>query len=62
MSRDTRIGLLDRETSVSKSVTKVAGLSLLAQTQLLRLNHTSLYYRPTPPTQEELAIKRRIDG
>jgi putative transposase len=57
MSREVRVGLLDRE----QSVTKVAGLSLLAQTQLLGLNRTSLYYRPTPPSHEELAIKRRID-
>lgn len=57
MSRETRVALLDRD----QAVTKVVGLSLLAQTQLLGLNRTSLYYRPALPTQEELAIKRRID-
>ena len=52
-----RVGLLDRE----PTVTKVAGLSLLAQTQLLGLNRTSLYYQPAEPSCQELSIKRRID-
>lgn len=57
MSKEIRVALLDRE----QSVTKVVGLSILAQTQLLGLNRTSLYYQPTPPSHEELTIKRRID-
>lgn len=57
MSRETRVGLLERE----PQATKIAGLSLLAQTQLLGLNRTSLYYQPAAPSNEELAIKRRID-
>lgn len=61
MSRETRVELLDRDQAVPKTVTKVVGLSLLAQAQLLGLNRTSLYYRPALPTQEELAIKRRMD-
>lgn len=57
MSKEERIGLLEREASV----TRVAGLSLLAQTRLLELNRTSLYYQPSPSSNEELLIKRRID-
>lgn len=36
-------------------------MSLTTQCELLSLNRTSLYYRPVPPTPEELALKRRID-
>src|SRR5579875_881176 len=36
-------------------------LSLSAQTQLLGLNRTSLYYQPVPPSEEEIALKHRID-
>jgi putative transposase len=57
MSKEERMGLLEREASV----TRVAGLSLLAQTRLLELNRTSLYYQPAPPSNEELLLKRRID-
>lgn len=57
MSREVRIGLLDQE----PMVTKIAGLSLLAQTQLLGLNRTRLYYQPVSTAREELALKRRID-
>lgn len=57
MSRADRIALLDRETVVIK----VAGLSIRAQTQLLGLNRSSLYYRPQPPSPQELLLKRRID-
>jgi len=31
------------------------------QAELLSLNQSSLYYRPVPPSAEELWIKRRID-
>lgn len=44
--------LLDRQPSE---------LSLRTQCELLSLNRTSLYYRPAPPTPEELYLKRRID-
>jgi putative transposase len=57
MSKEERTGLLVREASE----TRVVGLSLLAQTRLLELNRTSLYYQPAPPSNEELQIKRRID-
>lgn len=26
------------------------------------LNRSSLYYKPVPPSQEQLALKNRIDG
>ena len=57
MSRDSRIALLDRE----EVTTRVDGLSLRAQAQMLGLNRSGLYYCPQPPSQEELALKRRID-
>jgi putative transposase len=46
------VALLERET---------ADLSLTAQTDLLSLNRTSLYYRPVAPTPQEVALKHRID-
>ena len=36
-------------------------LSLTVQADLLSLSRSSLYYRPTPPSLEEIAIKRLID-
>jgi len=36
-------------------------LSLKAQAELLGLSRSSLYYRPMPPSPEEVAIKHRID-
>jgi len=36
-------------------------LPLRTQTDLLSLNRTRLYYVPTAPSPEELALKRRID-
>jgi putative transposase len=46
------MALLERET---------ADLTLTAQTDLLSLNRTSLYYRPVAPTPQEVALKHRID-
>jgi len=36
-------------------------LSLKAQAELLGVSRSSLYYRPMPPSPEEVAIKHRID-
>lgn len=36
-------------------------LSLSQQAQLLSLNGTGLYYRPVPPSKEEIALEHRID-
>lgn len=36
-------------------------LSIAEQADLLSLNRTSIYYKPLPPSEEEIAIKRRID-
>jgi len=36
-------------------------LSLGAQAELLNLSRSSLYYKPIPPTAEEIAVKHRID-
>lgn len=38
------------------------GGSLSVQADLLGLNRTSLYYRPVPPSAEEVALKHRIDA
>ena len=38
-----------------------SALPLKTQAELLSLSRTSLYYRPMPPSAEELAIKHRID-
>jgi len=34
---------------------------LTVQAALLSLNRTSIYYKPAPPSEEEIAIKHRID-
>lgn len=52
LSRDERLGLVDRTHEE---------LSLSMQTQLLGLNRTSLYYQPVQPSEEEVALKHRID-
>ena len=39
----------------------VLELSLKAQAELLGLSRSSLYYRPMPPSPEEVAIKHHID-
>lgn len=52
LSRDERVELIERTNGE---------LSLSAQTQLLGLNRTSLYYQPVPPSEEEIALKHRID-
>jgi putative transposase len=36
-------------------------LSLTVQAELLGISYSSLFYRPVPPSERELAIKRRID-
>ncbi len=36
-------------------------LPLKVQAELLRLSYSSLFYQPVPPSERELAIKRRID-
>ena len=38
-----------------------SALPTKAQTELLGLNRSGLYYRPAPPSPEELALKRQID-
>jgi putative transposase len=50
--RDERVALVEREG---------AELPLKTQAELLSLNRTSLYYRPVPPSPEEVMIKHRID-
>lgn len=57
MTKQERVGLLDRD----PLVTRVEGLSVRAQTGLLGLNRSGLYYQSAPPSREELLLKRRID-
>lgn len=60
MTREERVRLLDREPFVT-GVEGLSALSVRAQTQLLGLNRSSLYYQTVPPSPEELWLKRRID-
>lgn len=52
MSRSERLALLNGDDP---------DLPFNAQAVLLGLNRSSLYYKPLPPSPEELALKRRID-
>src|SRR3990170_3527720 len=50
--RDGRLALIERENQA---------LDLKTQADLFGLSRSSLYYRPAPPSAEEVAIKHRID-
>lgn len=52
MSKKQRIVLIEREHPK---------LSITAQTELLGLNRTSLYYKPIPVSLEEVVTKHKID-
>jgi putative transposase len=52
MSRAERLSIIEREQPE---------LPLSMQAELLDLSRSSLYYRPVPPSAQEIAIKRRID-
>src|SRR5690606_12139955 len=52
LSRDERLQLIDWDRR---------DLSLATQAELLGLNRSGLYYKPKPPSEEELALKRAID-
>lgn len=52
MSRDERVALVERTNEER---------SLSMQTQWLGLNRTSWYYQPVPLSEEEIALKHRID-
>src|SRR5690625_3790531 len=51
-SRQERIDLLDWNQPE---------ISIAAQADLLSLNRSSLYYKPVPPSPEEIRLKHRID-
>jgi putative transposase len=53
LTRAERLSLLERT---------VSELTVTAQTELLSLNRTSLYYRPVAPSPAEVALKHRIDA
>lgn len=52
LTRDERLSLLEWET---------AELAIQVQADLLSLNRSSLYYKPVPPSPEEIRLKHRID-
>ncbi len=52
MTREERLGLLEWN---------APSLSVTEQTELLSLNRSSLYYKPIPPSLEEVHLKHRID-
>ncbi|MGG5254314.1 IS3 family transposase [Neobacillus sp. SM06] len=51
-TREERIDLIEWDCSEH---------SILVQADLLNLNRTSLYYKPVPPSPEEIRLKHRID-
>ena len=52
MCREQRLALIEREHP---------SMPVTVQTEMLGLNRTSLYYRPMPPSEKEVATKYRID-
>jgi putative transposase len=52
LSREERVALVDWRREE---------LDVKTQAELLSLNRSSLYYRPIPPSTEEVALKHRID-
>ena len=52
MSRERRLGMVDR---------KHSDLSTLRQCALLGISRSSVYYRPKGPSREDLAVMKRID-
>ena len=52
LSRAERLAMLERDH---------ADLSLKMQAKLMGISYASLFYQPVPPSERELAIKRRID-
>jgi putative transposase len=52
MCREQRLALIEREHP---------SMPVTVQTEMLGLNRTSLYYRPMPPSEKEVATKHRID-
>jgi len=52
LNRSEYLALLEREERE---------VSLSSQAQILSISRASLYYKPAPPSPEEVAIKRRID-
>jgi putative transposase len=52
LSRDERVALIEWNREE---------LAVSTQAELLSLNRSSLYYQPVPPSEEEIALKHRID-
>ena len=52
MSRDKRLGLIERESEE---------LSVRVQVELLSVNRSTVYYHPQPPSAAEVQLKHRID-
>ncbi len=52
MSTAARLPLVDRTDLV---------LSVVAQCRLLKIARSTLYYRPAPVSEDDLAVMRRLD-
>jgi len=52
LNHEQRVALVERESSE---------LPLIQQAELLSVSRSSLYYHPREPSQEEIAVKHRID-
>jgi putative transposase len=52
MSRPERLALVDHDDPV---------VPVVAQCKLLKVARSSLYYRPTPVSADDLAVMRRMD-
>lgn len=52
LTRPERVALVDWE---------AAELPIKTQAELLGLNRSGLYYKPVPPSEEEVAVRHRID-
>lgn len=54
----TTLSRIERQELIER---KEKELSIVQQAELLEVNRSSLYYRAVPPSQEEVALKHRID-
>ena len=52
MSRSERLALVDHDDEV---------MPVVAQCRLLKVARSSLYYRPSPVSADDLAVMRRMD-
>lgn len=56
-----RASILSRHQRLALVEWEAGELPIKTQAELLGLNRSGLYYRPAPPSEEEVALKHRID-